>query len=117
LRDRFVDGVLDQVEGARETVPRSIRHPGNAHLGFAGTVNEEFLFLLDAHGVAASAGSACASGALEPSHVLIAMGMSAQEARSCIRFSLGASTTEEEIEVAIARVAAAHRELSARSAG
>ena len=57
--------------------------------------------MLDQHGVCASGGSACASGALEPSHVLAAMGVPAAEARSAVRFSLGYTTTAEDIEQAI----------------
>ncbi len=111
IRDRFVDQVLRSVPSARETVARELRHVGNAHLTFPGTVNEEFLMLLDQHGVAASAGSSCASGALEPSHVLLAMGLTPDEARSCIRFTLGASSTSHEIDHAITGVIAAHRQL------
>ena len=58
------------------------------------------LILLDQAGIAASAGAACASGALEPSHVLLAMGRSEQEARASLRFSFGAENTEEEVRKA-----------------
>lgn len=111
LRDRFVDEVC-RATGAEETVSRALRHPGNAHLRFRGASNEELLFLLDEEGVAASAGSACASGALEPSHVLRALGLSADEARSCVRFTLGWSTTAHEIEGAIGAVVRAHERLA-----
>jgi cysteine desulfurase len=111
LRDRFVDGLLQEIPAANEPISRELRHVGNAHLSFGGTNNEEFLMMLDLQGVAASAGSACASGALEPSHVLVAAGLSAEEARSCIRFTLGASTSAEEIDQAIVGVIAAYRQL------
>ena len=65
---------------------------------FDGVDSEELLYLLDEAGICASAGSACASGALEPSHVLLAMGFTPAEARSAVRFSLGATTTEAEID-------------------
>lgn len=114
LRDRFVDGIVAAEPQVHETVDRALRHGGNAHLAFPGTVNEEMLLVLDQLGIAASAGSSCASGALEPSHVLTAMGMTPSEARSCVRFSLGATTTEHEIDAAIELVQAAYRQLTAR---
>lgn len=113
LRDRFVEGVLAAVPGTRESAPRVLRNAGNAHLRFPATDNEELLLLLDAKGVAASAGSSCASGALEPSHVLRAMGMTENEARSCVRFTLGASTTPGEIDYAISAVSEAYAQLHA----
>ena len=73
------------------------RLPGHLNLCFPGISAELLLILLDQAGIAASAGAACASGALEPSHVLLAMGRSEQEARASIRFSFGAENTEEEV--------------------
>lgn len=73
------------------------RLPGHLNLCFPGVSAELLLILLDQAGIAASAGAACASGALEPSHVLLAMGRSEQEARASIRFSFGAENTEEEV--------------------
>ena len=75
----------------------SARLPGHLNLCFPGVSAELLLILLDQAGIAASAGAACASGALEPSHVLLAMGRSEQEARASIRFSFGAENTEEEV--------------------
>lgn len=114
LRDRFVDALIHEIPGVRESVPRSLRHAGNAHLVFPGIENEEFLLMLDRYGVAASAGSSCASGAIEPSHVLIAMGMTPAAARSCIRFTLGSGSQSAEIDYAIAAVIAAHHQVVAR---
>jgi cysteine desulfurase len=68
---------------------------------FAGVENEALLVLLDEAGLCASAGSACASGALEPSHVLAAMGVPAAEAIGAVRFSLGATTTSDDIDLAL----------------
>ena len=114
LRDRFVDTLIHEIPGVHESVARNLRHVGNAHLVFPGITNEEFLLLLDRYGVAASAGSSCASGAIEASHVLLAMGMTAAEARSCIRFTLGQSSTSDEIDYAVACVIAAHHQIVAR---
>lgn len=76
------------------------RLPGHLNLCFPGISAELLLILLDRAGIAASAGAACASGALEPSHVLLAMGRSEKEARASLRFSFGAENTEEEVRKA-----------------
>jgi cysteine desulfurase len=101
LRDRLVDGLLAAVPGAVETGARATKVAGNAHLRFDGVESESLLFLLDEAGVCASAGSACASGAIEPSHVLTAMGISADDARTSVRLSLGATTTDDEVDLAL----------------
>jgi cysteine desulfurase len=101
LRDRLADGLLGAVPGAVETGPRQTKIAGNCHLRFPGVESEALLVLLDEAGVFASAGSACASGATEPSHVLAAMGLSAAEASSSVRLSLGASSTEEDVDLAL----------------
>ena len=103
-RDRLVDGLLGAVPGALEVAPRSGRIAGNCHLLVPGVESEALLFLLDEAGVCASAGSACASGALEPSHVLVAMGVPADEARGALRLSLGWCSTEADIDVALRAV-------------
>jgi cysteine desulfurase len=104
LRDRLLDGLIDQVDGALATGGRSPTVAGIAHLQVPGVETEALLVLLDQAGVAASAGASCASGAVEPSHVLLAMGLTRQEAVSGIRFSLGYTTTAEEIDLALAAV-------------
>ena len=76
LRDRLVDGLMARVDDAVETVPRDRKVAGSAHMCFDGIESESLLFLLDEAEVCASAASACASGAMEPSHVLEAMGVS-----------------------------------------
>ena len=107
LRDRLADGLTASIEDVGETaVPtgvggveeRSEKVAYSCHLRVAGVDQEELLMLLDDEGVCASAGAACASGALEPSHVLLAMGLSAPEAKSAVRFSLGYTTTDSEID-------------------
>ena len=101
LRDRLADGLLAAVPGAVETGDRSGRVPGSCHLRFPGVESEALLLLLDDAGLCASAGSACASGALEPSHVLAAMGVPRQEALASVRLSLGVTTTDDEIDLAL----------------
>ncbi|MGH9081742.1 MAG: cysteine desulfurase family protein, partial [Acidimicrobiales bacterium] len=97
LRDRLADGLLDRVPGAVESAARHKVLPGHCHLRFTGVDHEELLVLLDHQEVCASGGSACASGALEPSPVLSAMGVGG----GGIRFSLGWTTTAEEVEHAL----------------
>jgi len=101
LRDRLVDSLLTNIPDAIETGDRSQKIAGNAHLRFPGVESESLLFLLDEAGICASAGSACASGAIEPSHVLTAMGISDDEARGSLRLSLGSTTTDEDIDLAL----------------
>jgi cysteine desulfurase len=115
LRDRLADGLLEAIDGAVETgvlesgaddrgrgAGRRGKVAGSCHLLVPGVDQEELLLLADEAGVYASAGAACASGALEPSHVLLAMGLSGAEARSAVRFSLGHTTTEQDIDTALA---------------
>lgn len=99
LRARLVESISSSVD-VHETVPRSASVPGVAHLCFEGIENEALLFLLDTEGVCASAASACASGAMEPSHVLAAMGLPREVAGGALRLSLGHTTTVEEIDAA-----------------
>jgi cysteine desulfurase len=100
LRDRLADGLAEST-GALEPAPRRLRVAGSCHLRFPGVVGEELLLLADAAGVAASTGSACASGAREPSHVLLAMGWDRRSAREAVRFSLGPTTTAGEVDLAL----------------
>ncbi len=104
LRDRLAEGLLEQVPGVTLTSQTTARIPGSCHVRFAGVDQEELLLLLDEAGVSASAGSACASGALEPSHVLLAMGLSPAEARQAVRFSLGWTTSSDDVELALSSV-------------
>ena len=113
LRRRLVDGITSSVPCASETLPGSVA--GVAHICFEGLESESLLFLLDEQGVCVSAASACASGAMEPSHVLAAMGVPRSRMMGSVRFSLGHDTTAEEIERAIeVTVAAAQRLAHAR---
>ena len=117
LRDGFVRRVLDGVEGAALSADGAERLPGIAHLTFAGLDGEAILYSLDLAGVAASAGAACASGSLEPSHVLRAMGMPDALARSGVRFSFGRENTAEEAQRAAEIVVEVCARLRARGAG
>ncbi len=101
LRDRLADGLLAAVPGAVETGPRRSKVASNCHLRFPEVESEALLILLDREGVCASAGSACASGAIEPSHVLVAMGLSAAEANSSLRLSLGTASTNADVDLAL----------------
>lgn len=98
LRNRLASGLVGAVGGTVEVATAARRVPGTLSLSFEGVDAQELLVLLDDAGICASAGSACASGATEPSHVLSAMGMSRGEARSTVRFSLGYATTSVEVD-------------------
>ena len=117
LRDRLVDGIRSEIDDVVETVPRQRKVAGSAHLCFPGIDSESLLFLLDDAGVCASAASACASGAMEPSHVLSGMGVPRERALGAVRLTVGSTTTEAEIERAVGVVAAAVRRLRAGSVG
>lgn len=101
LRDRLVDGLLAAVPGAVESGRRQRKGPAHAHVRFPGVEAEELLVLLDREGICASAGSSCASGATEPSHVLRAMGVPPAEAAGAVRFSLGWCSTEADVARAL----------------
>jgi cysteine desulfurase len=91
--------------------------PGLLSVRFPGRRAEDLLLLLDRHGVACSAGSACASGAVTPSHVLVAMGRTPAEARETVRFSLGHASTQAEVDVAVSAVAQALEVLAPEGSG
>ena len=104
LRDRLEKGILAKVEQATVNSGNAPRTPNTSNIGFDCVEGEAMVIALDLKGVAVSSGAACSSGALEPSHVLMAMGMSADRARSSVRFSLGKQTTEADIDFALERV-------------
>jgi cysteine desulfurase len=101
LRDRLVDGLVAEVPGLVETVPRGSKVPGSAHVCLEGVETEALLFLLDRAGVCASAASSCASGALDPSHVLAAMGVPKEVAAGALRLSLGYASTASDVDRAL----------------
>ena len=97
MRDRLIQG-LKQIPHAILNGSAQNRLPGNVNFCFEGVDGESLLILLDAKGICASSGSACASGSLEPSHVLLAIGRSPKLARGALRISLSNNNTEEEID-------------------
>src|ERR1700746_3011327 len=119
LRDRLERAILDSISSVRVNGDVTRRVANTTNLSFAAAGGEAMLIALDLVGVACSTGAACSSGAVEPSHVLLAIGLSPDEARSSLRFSLGRQTTSEEIDCAISaipEVANRLRALSPRSA-
>ncbi|MFM8955939.1 MAG: aminotransferase class V-fold PLP-dependent enzyme, partial [Actinomycetota bacterium] len=114
LKESLVQGITSQLTDVIETVPSSCTVvPGIAHLCIAGVESEALLFLLDEANVCASAASACASGAMEPSHVLRAMGVEPRFAKGALRLSLGHTTTQEDVDRAIEVVVASVQRLRA----
>lgn len=99
LRDHLIDSVLAKIPDTRLSGHRQDRLPGNAHFCFRDIEGESLLILLDQQGICASGGSACASGASEPSHVLAAIGLPNDLARGALRLTLSEETTREEIDV------------------
>ena len=103
---------MSGVAGARRTVPEDVPVlPGHLHLCIDGIEREELLVALGQDGLCASGGSSCSSGALEPSHVLAAMGVSPDLAAGALRLTLGPATTDADVERALAVVPAAVRRL------
>lgn len=98
LRDQLEAGLLAAIPGTQRNAAPNPRLPNTANLAFDGVEAEALLLMLDGAGFCASAGSACASGSTNPSHVLTAMGMSPRRARGSIRFSLGLTNTAEEVD-------------------
>ena len=101
LRDRFIDSVLQQVPHVKLNGPRQNRLPANADFSFEYIEGESILFILDLAGIAVSSGSACSSGSLEPSHVLLALGVDEALAHGSIRFSFGKHNKVEEVDYAV----------------
>ncbi|HET6878374.1 MAG TPA: cysteine desulfurase family protein [Jatrophihabitans sp.] len=101
LRDALVAGVLASVPDAHVNGHPERRLPGIANLTFPGCEGDALMMLLDAKGVECSTGSACSAGVAEPSHVLIAMGATPEQARSSLRFSLGHDSTRADVDAAL----------------
>ncbi len=104
LRDRLQQGILAQVEDAGVNGNGAARVPNTTNIYFDHIEGEAMVISLDLKGLAVSTGAACSSGAIEPSHVLMAMGLRADQARASIRFSLGKQNTEDDIDLALALV-------------
>ncbi len=100
LRNRLIDGLL-KIPSSRLNGDRNVRLPGNVNISFEGVEGESLLLYLDMKGISASSGSACTSGSLDPSHVLLAIGLPHEVAHGSLRLSLCESNTEEEIDYII----------------
>jgi cysteine desulfurase len=107
LRDTLEHGILARVPDSRVNSTNAPRTPNTTNILFPGLEGEGLVIALDLKGLACSTGAACSSGAVEPSHVLTAIGLPASEARASIRFSLGRHTTESEITAALEIIPAA----------
>jgi cysteine desulfurase len=101
LRDRLEQGLLGRVPHSWVNGARAPRVPNTANLTFPFIEGEAMVIALDLKGIACSTGAACSSGAVEPSHVLMALGLAPEDARATLRLSLGHQTTEEEIDFAL----------------
>lgn len=115
LRDRIENEVTSAIPSAIVTVGDARRVEHNAHFIFPGVNNDSLLFLLDQQGVSVSAGSACQAGVLGPSHVLIGMGYSEREAASCLRVTLGHTSTEQDAQAFITALLSAYPKALAAS--
>ena len=104
LRDRLQQGILAQVEEAAVNGGNALRVPNTSNIYFDHIDGEAMVIALDLKGLSVSTGSACSSGAIEPSHVLTAMGLKNDRARASLRFSLGKQNTAEDIDLALALV-------------
>ena len=111
LRDKLEHGLLARVPDAYTNAANAPRTPNTTNITFPGLEGEALIIALDLKGLACSTGAACSSGAVEPSHVLTAIGLSAPDARSSIRFSLGRPTSEAEIDATLEIVPAAVAQL------
>lgn len=107
LRDRLQDALLSRIAGVHVSGAGADRLPNNCHVCIEGVESEPLLLLLDAAGIAASSGSACQSGAAEPSHVLASMGVVSALSRGALRLTLGRDTTEDDADAVVENVAAA----------
>jgi cysteine desulfurase len=111
LRNKLEQGLLARVPHARVNGGAASRTPNTTNLVFPGIEGEALLIALDLNGLACSTGAACSSGAVEPSHVLMAIGLPPDEARASLRFSLGRHTTEQEIDFTLQVVPSAVEQL------
>ena len=104
LRDRFIDKIENNIKYVRVNGHRTNRLPGNVNVSFEFIEGESLLLLLDMNGIAASSGSACTSGALDPSHVLLAIGLSHEIAHGSLRLSLSEFNTEEQVDFVVEKL-------------
>lgn len=105
LRDTFERRISESIENVRINGASGPRIPNTSNIYFPGVSGEAMVIALDTMGIAVSSGSACSSGSTEPSHVLTGMGFSREYAKSCVRFSFGATNTREDVDRLIEAVA------------
>lgn len=98
LRDRLENTILSTIPNTIRNGAKEARLANTTNIAFEFVEAEAILLLLDGHGICASSGSACTTGSLDPSHVMMAMGLSPMRARGCVRFSLGIYNTDEEVD-------------------
>lgn len=106
MRDRLEQAVLREIPGTHVNGAGSARIPNTTNIRFDGIDSDALLIALDLRGFAVSSGAACSSGAPEPSHVLLAIGLTREQARSSIRFSLGRTNTVEQVDMLVEAIAA-----------
>jgi cysteine desulfurase len=111
LRDTLEQGLRERVSDSHVNAGGAPRTPNTTNITFPGLEGEALVISLDLKGLACSTGAACSSGAVEPSHVLTAIGLSADEARASLRFSLGRHTTADDVQFALRVVPAAVAQL------
>jgi len=104
LRDYFIDRILNEVPYARLNGPRENRLPNNVNICFRFIEGESLIIMLDMKGICASSGSACTSGSLDPSHVLLAIGLIHEIAHGSLRISLSEDNTKEELDFVVDNV-------------
>lgn len=105
LRDYLIGRIEERIPGVMLNGHREKRLPNNVNFGFAGMEGETMLIMLDMAGICASAGSACTSGSTDPSHVLLAMGLSGEQARGSLRLTLSEENTREELDLVVEELA------------
>ncbi len=101
LRNKLINGLLTTIDHSRLNGHPTLRHPGNCNISFEFIEGEALLLLLDYYGVSGSSGSACTSGSLDPSHVLMAIGLTHEIAHGSLRLTIGDFTTEDDIDYTI----------------
>ncbi len=104
MRDRLINGILEEIPYARLNGPRVGRLPGNVNISFEFIEGESLLLLLDMAGICASTGSACSSTSLEPSHVLLSIGVPVELAHGSLRLSISRDTTDEDVDYILDRL-------------
>ncbi len=104
MRDRLINGILTAIPNSKLNGHPVDRLPGNCNISFEFIEGESMLMLLDALGIAASSGSACTSGSLDPSHVLLAIGLPHEKAHGSLRLTLDIDNTEEDIDVVLEKL-------------